>query len=244
MSTIGKNTIKQALNLTLILDTSGSMTGPRIAQLNHAMPDMLRELNKVALKQEVDAYIRVIEFNTQSKWIIGDAENGVKAEDAVNMWSNLNAGGGTDTAAAIKLCLDCLRVRYLGTENYLPVVVLITDGESNDFEDTKAAIELMKKALAGNTGKEKVKRIAVGVQDYNEEELIAFASTGTIDYGGGNVQENVPLVFKVDNVSDLSNVIKNIAVSSLYSATGAGEDVDNVELVIEAGDPGEDVWAE
>lgn len=244
---IGKLT-KDCLNIIFLLDTSGSMIGSRIDQLNYAMPEALQALKKVAISEEVDAFVRIIEFNSTAAWIMGTDSAGVSIEDAANAWKNLTARGGTDTAGAIKLSLDALHTSFLGTRNYLPVVILLTDGESNNFAETQNATELLKKALAGNTGKEKVMRVAVGVQDYKESELVAFASLGTIDDGTGEPRTNVPLVFKVDNIGDLANILKSVAVSSLYSAMGGnnGEEEFVVDLTPEGKDPnaGTDTWVD
>jgi hypothetical protein len=144
--------------------------------------------------------------------------------------------------------MDALHTTYLGTRNYLPVVILLTDGDSNNFAETQKATDLLKKALAGTTGKEKVMRVAVGVQDYNETELLSFASLGTIDDGVGEPRTNVPLVFKVDNIGDLANILKSIAVSSLYSAMGGdnGEGEFVVDLTPEGGTSGDgaDTWVD
>ncbi len=237
---IGEGITKESLNLIFLLDTSLSMSGARIGQLNHAIPEALQELKKVAIDEETDAFVRIIRFNSNPNWYMGNATQGVNINDAPAQWKNLTVEGGTDTAAAIRLCLSALHTKNLGTRNYLPVVVLVTDGESNIPAETMKATEELKKALTGGRGKEKVQRIAVGVQDYNEAELNSFASLGTIDYGNGNVVENTPLVFKVDDVNDLSAVLKNIAVSSLYSSANGGND-DDGGLIIDRSDD-KDIW--
>ena len=88
---IGKLT-KDCLNIIFLLDTSGSMIGPRIDQLNYAMPEALQALKKVAISEEVDAFVRVVEFNSAANWIMGAAEAGVSIEDAANQWPKRKAG--------------------------------------------------------------------------------------------------------------------------------------------------------
>jgi uncharacterized protein YegL len=212
---------RECLNIIFLLDTSGSMYGERINQLNHAMLDALNELNMVSLQAEADAYVRIIEFNSSVKWIMGDAQHGLKVEDAANAWKNLSANGGTDTAGAIEKSLDALHVKYLGERNRKPVVVLVTDGYSNDATAMKNATDKLKKALSGSTGKEKVYRIGIGVLDYNEEELNYFASRGNIVTDEGE-KNDVPLVFKVDKISDLAQILNSVTVSSFHSITQAG----------------------
>jgi hypothetical protein len=83
----------------------------------------------------------------------------------------------------------------------------------------------MKKKLAGNTGKEKVTRIAIGVEGYNRKELEEFASIGRI------ADEEVPLIFDVDKATDLGKVINWVAVTSILSSITEEDDI------IDLGDP-------
>ena len=205
-------------NVIFLLDTSGSMYGERINQLNYGMNETLNALIDVSLKQETDVYVRVVEYNNSAKWIIGSADKGVEVESAARQWRNLTANGGTDTAGAIELSLKALRTEYIGLRNKKPVVILITDGDSNDRKATERASDILKSAMSGSSGKEKIIRVAVGVQDYNASELEYFASKGNIKDENG-MRENVPLVFGVDSVDKLAGVIQNVTVSSLYSTT-------------------------
>jgi hypothetical protein len=85
----------------------------------------------------------------------------------------------------------------------------------------KNATDKLKNALSGSTGKEKVYRIGVGVLDYNEDELNYFASRGNIITDDGE-KNDVPLVFKVDKISDLAQILNSVTVSSFHSITQTG----------------------
>ena len=236
---IGANLTKEALNIFFLLDTSRSMDGSRIGQLNHAMPEALLELAKVARREDVAVSVRIIGFHSGVEWILGNVEEGVDVDKAAARWSDLQVGGSTNTAGAIDLCLKALHTRYLGTRNYRPVVVLVTDGSSDSLPDMKRSVEKLKNALNGGSGKEKVIRIAVGVQDYDEKELAVFASTGTV-----NGKRNVPLVFKVDEIDNLSGCLTDIAVSSLYAtlAWKGGKTGDKPSIVIDSTVNGDSIW--
>jgi uncharacterized protein YegL len=223
------------MNLIFLLDTSGSMAGQRINQLNTAMPIALDAAREAAMNKEVDLFVRIIQFGSQASWVMGDETKGVAINDACQNWQNLTANGSTDTAAAIKLALEAMRTSYMGTRNYHPVVILITDGDSNDHNATRAAIDELRMALSGGNPKKKDKvwRLAIGVEGYNEAELLDFAMHGTIEDEYGNSQENVPMIFKVENASALAKVLKMVTVSSLVSNTPAGEAGGNVGPVID-----------
>lgn len=224
----GAGITRSCMNLVFLLDTSGSMNfngGQRINQLNTAMPIALSAARDTAAEKEVELFVRIIAFNNRASWVMGSAERGMPIEDACNNWKDLSAAGGTDTAAAIHLACTAMHTRYMGTRNYHPVVILVTDADSNDRAITQQAIEEMRNALSGGNPakKDKVWRFAIGVEDYNEAELLDFAMLGTKEDDFGNELPNEPMVFKVDNVADLAKVLKNVTESSLHSAAAAGD---------------------
>lgn len=236
---------KEELNMIFLLDTSGSMTGERINQLNVAMSEALNALEAAAIKEEIQLTIRVIEFNNYADWIIGKAEEGIDISEVASEWKDLTAkAAGTNTADAIHKACESMHTKYLGTRNFHPIVILITDGDSNSPAETRAATKKLKTALKSdkNPEKEKVQCIAVGVIDANHDELVDFASIGNIEHADGSIEEDVPMVFHVDNVYELANLLKGIAVSSIFS-TIAGDHENGKITVTEETDDEED-WEE
>lgn len=240
--------VKDELNIFYIMDTSGSMAGERINQLNCAISEALAAFKDAAMKAEIKLKIRMIEFNNFAEWVMGKAEDGVDIEEAEKLWTDLKAkAAGTNTAAAIKLACDAMHTEYLGTRTYHPIVILITDGESNDFNKTLQAIDQLKGSLKSSSDptKEKIQRIAVGVVQANQKELEAFASKGNIEHADGTMEENVPLVFNVDNVSELTCLLKDIALSSVVSSVTNGTGNNNGTITVVKEDPAdEEGWEE
>ncbi len=217
---------KEELNLILLLDNSYSMVNGRIAQLNNAIPTIRNSLIRIADEECVDLKVRIIAFSDEAVWKVGTPEQGIDAASIV--WKDLDVIGGTSTPKAIREANRALKKEYLGAHALRPVVILVTDGYCNPEErpDYLKAIEEMKKCLSGNTGKEKVTRIAIGVEDYNRQELVEFASMGMIS------DELQPLVFEIDKATDLGKVINWVAVTSMVSSMTEAEDD-----VIDLGDP-------
>lgn len=220
-----KNTGLDKLNVIFLLDTSGSMDDQRMAQLNNGMSVSLTAIQEEAEANEIDLSVRVVEFNDYAEWAIGKAEEGENIDDAVSLWTDLTSKpAGTNTAAAIRLAKECMHTKYLGDRAYSPLVILVTDGGSNNFNDTKVATEELRNSLKSKSdpNKDKITRIAVGVVGANQTELEMFASVGTIVDDNGT-HENVPLVFNVNNVKNLANLLKNVTKSSVVSSiTGKG----------------------
>lgn len=208
------------LNLIYLLDTSSSMYGERINQLNVAMTEAIRVVEEVVKENEVQIFIRVVEFNSVAKWLIGDTCHGVEHVD----WKPLRAGGATDTAGAIDLARSVMSRNYLGPSYYCPIVILITDGESNDPQETAEAVARLKVCLNNsmNPKMDKIIRIAIGVTDANLTELNNFASVGHIKLEDGTMNENVPLVFNVDDIQILKDLLKSVTISSMVSSIGKG----------------------
>lgn len=217
---ISGSTTKYQLNLIYLVDTSGSMYGEPINQLNVAMAEAVQVAEEAALEKEVQLLMRVVEFNSTARWLIGDTRQGVEHID----WKPLTANGGTNTAGAIDLARGVMHREFLGERNFRPVVILITDGESNDPQQTVNAVAELKASLKSATdpNKDKITRIAIGVTGANQAELINFASVGTIERDNGTVEENVPFVFNVDDVGLLKSLLKGVTVSSIASSIAGG----------------------
>lgn len=238
---------KYQLNLIYLVDTSGSMQGEAINQLNSAMAEAVEVAEEAALKKEVKLFMRVVEFNSVAKWIIGDTRKGVGHID----WVPLSADGGTDTAGAIDLARSVMHREFLGERNYRPVVILITDGASNDPDKTIDAVAKLKASLKSSTdpNKDKIIRIAIGVTGANQDELVNFASLGNIERDG-QTEENVPLVFNVNDVALLRDLLKGVTVSSIASSIGGGDiggdgaNSGESPVIITAEPEGNDGWEE
>lgn len=217
---------KEVLNLFILLDNSYSMIGMRINQVNSAMETLKKSLMKIAEDNGVEIMIRVISFSDEAVWRIGTVVDGV---DITQMeWHDIAVDNQTCTNKAIREVNKALNAKYIGKHALRPVVILITDGYCNkeDHDDYLLAIEEMKKKFSGNTAKEKVTRIGVGVMDHNEAELVEFASRGLV------AGELVPLTFNIDKVTDIGKVIDWVTVTSILSSI---TDVDNE--YIDMGDP-------
>jgi uncharacterized protein YegL len=233
-------TTRYQLNLLYLLDTSGSMIDEPINQLNLAMEDAIKVAEEAALEKEVQLLIRVIEFNNDAKWIFGDTKYGVEHID----WVPLSASGGTNTASAIKLAQSVMHREFLGERNFKPIVILISDGLSNDPQSTLEAISELKSSLKSSTNvsKDKIIRIAIGVQDANKEELISFASVGTI-ISENSVETDIPFVFNIDKIDLLKDILKQATVSSINSCLNAGVDETDQEVKLDLRKEDTD-WAE
>ena len=56
--------------ITFVVDTSGSMTGQRLVQLNSALHELSNILESLAYQGDIQLSIRLIEFNTTARYLI------------------------------------------------------------------------------------------------------------------------------------------------------------------------------
>lgn len=180
---------KVQLPIVFVVDTSGSMAGLRLVQLNSALQELSYMLKSLADQIEVQLSIRLIEFNTTARWVIGNTENSVEHLEV----HFSEASGLTNTGEALRLARSVMNHRCFIRRSLKPVLFLITDGQSIDPQDTFEAIDELKRAFGCN---DKILRIAFEIGDEWIPELEIFAS---------QVDDN-PLIFKVDDLGHISDM--------------------------------------
>ena len=203
---------RKEIHVFFLLDNSGSMTGARIHTLNETMRSLIPAMVSVAESRCVILLFHALCFNTGFHWLFGStAEEGVPMDEF--HWHEIDAGGTTCTADAIRAVLPGLSRRLLGRRTFRPIVILLTDGYSNDRKATMAAIEEL-------NGRKRTTRIAIGVGQYDTVELDAFASTGNVvtrdplnAEAGSITRQN--LVFSVTEASQIASVLTAASLSSL-----------------------------
>ena len=229
---------RHVLNLTYLVDNSGGMSGERINQLNLAMPLAFDAAEKAAKNFEADLRIRVIKIGSVSEFILETSpEKGLNHID----WVELNANsGGMDTAGALRLTRDIMHIKNLVDISTRPIVILISSRASDDPDSTRKAVDELKEsfvvrypenikiiriAVGGRNPvnkRDKIIRIAVGIQDAYRPELEYFASKGVITDEYGNEKRDVPLVFDVNKIDDLSAILQKVTLDSIATACNNG----------------------
>lgn len=133
---------RRELHVFYVLDTSGSMAGERISQLNHAMEESTEALKQLA-KNNADAKLKiaVLEFNSDCRWV---TSNGPEDLEEDFEYEYLTAGGLTEIGTALKeLNSKLSRHEFLNsmTGALMPVIIFMTDGEAtSDYAKELAEI--------------------------------------------------------------------------------------------------------
>lgn len=196
--------VRKPLQFFWIADHSGSMTGKKIATLNHAIREAAQVLVKaVQSHPEVAVMMRAIKFSDNANWHVGPAP--VPLEQFV--WPELRTAGGTSTAQALRLLGSELADDRMPHRGYPPVCILLSDGFCTDPpEDYDRAISQIQ---ALEWGKRAVRlSIAVGSEsEYDEAELLKFVSHPEIG------------VLKADTPEKLIEYIRWASVSASIAAS-------------------------
>jgi Ca-activated chloride channel family protein len=149
--------------VTIVLDRSGSMRGPKMAQAKAAAKQIITGLEDGELFNIIDFSDTVASFSAKPV-----AKTAGRAAEASAYVDQLVANGGTAIADAL---LEALRPDP--AEGYLPLVLFMTDGLPTVGEAREAPLrELIKSA---NTHQRRVFTIGVGA-DVNTPLLSAIAA--------------------------------------------------------------------
>lgn len=180
---------KKSLVIFFLIDTSGSMRGKKMGELNTVMEELIPEIRKVG-EADTDVKIAVLTFSTGVKWMY-------KAPISVEefQWSRLEANGVTSMGEAFsELSNRMSRNGFLNSPSlsFAPVIFLMTDGYPSD--DYKKGLE----SLQTNSWYKFGLKAALGIgNEANDEMLAEF--TGSKDtvvhaYSGNQLAQMIKIV--------------------------------------------------
>ena len=204
----------QKMHLFFLIDRSASMEGAPMQEINALMDSLPSKLSHVAGSWDVDIIFHVLAYNTEVQWLCGTtAEAGILMDQF--QWHEIRAGGGKNTAGAMRAILPGLSRKCLGYRDHAPILILITDGKGYSWKETGDAIF----EVANMTT---TRRIAFGVKGYDPGELEYFASyerLAEFDEFGDPVSDGFRrFVFPVDEAAKrIADVIKTLVSFSYYT---------------------------
>lgn len=163
---------------TVILDTSYSMSGDRIRQLNDGLQLFLQEVHA----DEMTACTLEVSVITAG----GNVREELPFTSALNIDScqHFSANGMTPLGGAMDLALTNLERRKAeykkaGVPYYQPWVVIISDGQPNDSGWERAAAKAKQLSADG-----KLVSLAVGVEDADMADLGQFSHRPPVKLDG------------------------------------------------------------
>lgn len=137
---------KQQLNVIILVDTSKSMQGERISQVNKALRDIRKHL--VDMQNEnatVNFAITVIPFSNDACFLNGDRSTEIDQFNFKDLkgggWSNLHLAYGKLSELLIKESKGGIMPDFGGVA---PIILLMTDGHPTKYPLSKEMAELKK----------------------------------------------------------------------------------------------------
>ncbi len=184
---------RKSLVIFFLIDTSSSMKGKKMGELNTVMEELIPEIRKVG-EADTEVKIAVLTFSTEVKWMYSQPISIEEFE-----WARLQASGVTSLGAAFnELNLRMSRSSFLNSPSlsFAPVIFLMTDGYPSD--DYKVGLRDLQANSWYNFGL----KAALGIgQEANDNVLAEF--TGSAD-----------TVVHAYSGEQLAQMIKIIAVTS------------------------------
>ncbi len=147
------------MTLIFLVDTSGSMEGEKMGQVNDTIENILPEIGEISsTNADAEIKIAVLEFSSGIEWMYPEP---ISAEDFT--WQNLEAGGLTSMGEAFKE----LNTKLSQTTGFMkeaagsfaPAIIMLSDGEPT--QEYKHALEKLK---ANNWFKAAIK-VAISIGD-------------------------------------------------------------------------------
>lgn len=187
---------RRDLHVFYVLDTSGSMCGLPIEQLNRAMEETVSALKQLAKHNDnANLKVAVLEFSSAASW----AQPSGPEEVADFIWDDLKAGGLTCMGAALDELNDKLsRSKFLGSMSgaLMPVVIFMTDGMATD--DYESALERIRQ----NKWFKKATKIGFAIGSDPDEDMIT------------EIVGNPEAVIRTDDLALFAKLIRFVSVTS------------------------------
>lgn len=223
-----KSLPRRVMPLIFLVDTSGSMSGVKIASLNTAVREALSDVGEISAKNS-DARIKiaVLEFASGTEWMYPQP---IDAEAFI--WQDLEAGGLTSFGEA----LNELNSKLSQSHGFMaepdgsraPAIILVSDGEPTD--DYKHALEKLK----GNPWFKVGVKVAIAIGDDTDTNVLT-------EFTG-----NVESVITVHNIDQLKKIIHTVSVTASQVATqsaSVGATTKNIDTPVTPADPNNQVVA-
>ena len=126
---------RRTMTLFFLIDTSGSMEGPRIGAINSAIEEIIPDLRELSNSQaDSEVKLAILEFSSGCEWVTPR----LMSMDSFDDWVPLQANGLTDLGEAfLELNRKLSKTGFMDRSSassgfYAPVIILLSDGDPTD----------------------------------------------------------------------------------------------------------------
>ena len=187
------------VNLALVLDRSGSMSGEKIAQAKEAAIQAIRRLGTNDL-------ISIVAYSNQAE-SIASAQKAGNVSKLENLVRNLRANGGTALYAGVNQGAAELRKNL--KREYFNRIVLLSDGLANQGPSSTADLVRLGRAFV----KEDISVSTIGLGGgYNEDLMTGLAKEGQGNLYFAETSSELSGIFDAEIGDALSVVARNAVI--------------------------------
>ncbi len=185
---------RQPVNIALVIDRSGSMSGEKIEKARQAAMELVRRLSS-------DDIFSLITYESSTQTLI-HAQHPHDVQDWMEIISSIRTGGSTALYAGVNLGAAQVR-RHNEERGYVHRVILLSDGQANVGLSSPQALAHLGQQLGGEGIS--VTTIGLGL-DFNEDLMTRLAqrSDGNTYYAESG--RDLPRIFESE-LGDATNVI-------------------------------------
>jgi Ca-activated chloride channel family protein len=181
------------VNLALVLDRSGSMSGEKIEQAKEAAIQAIRRLG-------AKDRISIVAYSNHAETIV-PAQSAKNTEKLVDLVRQLQAGGNTALFAGVNQGAAELRKNLDG--EYFNRIILLSDGLANQGPSSTEDLVRLGRALV----KEDISVSTVGLgAGYNEDLMAGLAKEGQGNLYFAETSKELPGIFDAE-IGDALNVV-------------------------------------
>lgn len=194
------------VNLALVLDRSGSMSGEKIEQAKEAAIQAIRRLGAKDI-------VSIIAYSNHAE-TIASAQSAKNTEKLVGLVRQLKANGGTALFAGVNQGAAELRKNL--DEEYFNRIILLSDGLANQGPSSTEDLVRLGRALV----KEDISVSTVGLgSGYNEDLMAGLAREGQGNLYFAETSKELPGIFDAE-IGDALNVVARHATLRIELETG------------------------
>ncbi len=222
----GRQEGAMARHVALVIDTSGSMGGEKIAQAREGASWIFGLLDD-------EDYITIVSFDSEAEFVMRPTQWGeTSREAAMTKVDELTAGGGTDMFDGLDTAGEALRsIGYHEDGEAVRRILLLSDGKDNSHD----AAEFTEQAEELDSMGIRIQSAGIG-EDYDEETIRTLGTTargewthleapGDIEAFFGDAVEEASEVVAADAQLEL-DVAPGVEITDVYRALPQAQDVD------------------
>ncbi|MBK6330347.1 MAG: VWA domain-containing protein [Bacteroidetes bacterium] len=197
------NASRRPLNISLVIDRSGSMAGEKIRNAKKAAKYVIDQMQS-------DDYLSVVIYDGTVD-LLQDAVHPYNKQMIKNKIDAIQDRGGTNLMGGAMKGYTLVKKNY--QEGYINRVLLLSDGLANEgITDPKQIERIVRKY--NNEDGITISTFGVGA-DYNEDLMTAMAETGMGNYYFINDAENIAGIFK----KELNGLMEVVAQQAILKIT-------------------------